>query len=167
MWPAVYKHWNSRTERDAINTASSDLEWPGPRWPQPHLTRGLRGGNTQCTGPRVKSNVTPRERAGRTYCESGWLRPCVRRPSRYVTEFDSWRTRRGPRDSPEPTTVPHRGATGGALPPINTLHELRPRVRRPATRGLLSAPSRTSPPRCASNHARRRRRFTLLHGILI
>lgn len=87
MWPAVYKHSNSRTERDAINTASSDSERPGPRWPQPHLASGLSGGNTLCTGPRVKTNATPRERAGRTYCVSGWLRPCVRRPTCYVTEF--------------------------------------------------------------------------------
>lgn len=151
MWPAVYKHSNSRTERDAINTASSESERPGPRWPQPHLASGLSGRNTLCTGPRVKSNATMRERSGRTYCVSGWLRPCVRRPSCYVTEF--WQLTHEASTARRSKTA-SRAAAPLAMRHRRSIRELRPLVRQPATRAPSSAPvPMPRRLRCVSNHA--------------
>lgn len=85
-------------------------ERPGPRRPQPTspAAQNLRRRITVHWTASRRVHQT-RERIARTFWAGGWRRPCVRRPSCYVTQF--WQLARGQHRR---RRRPRRGATAAA-----------------------------------------------------
>lgn len=92
MRPAVYKHWNSPTGRNAINTTSSALRAagasPAPTSPATRLDSVCTRAGQRTGGSEMQRDArSERKRCAQTYEAGGWRLPCVRSPSCYVTRL--------------------------------------------------------------------------------